>query len=123
MRLLMLLILVFALMPVAAQAADLPGTWQRSNGQVRVVFASCPGGVCGKIAWINPGIKSKARVGDRIFYDLIRDGANGWKGKAYSPKEGKTYSATLTLEGTTLSSRECLFGDRICRSETWARVN
>lgn len=124
MRFLTLFILVFALvMPATVQAADLPGIWQRSNGQVRIAFAPCPGGVCGKIAWLNPGMKSKARVGDRIFYDLVRDGAKGWKGKAYSPKEGKTYSATLTLEGAMLYSKECLFGDRICRSETWTRVN
>ena len=124
MRFLTLFILVFALvMPATVQAADLPGIWQRSNGHVRIAFAPCPGGVCGKIAWLNPGMKSKARVGDRIFYDLVRDGAKGWKGKAYSPKEGKTYSATLTLEGALLYSKECLFGDRICRSETWTRVN
>ena len=105
-----------------AQSADLTGHWQRSNGQARIAFAPCPGGICGKITWLNPGVKTKAQVGDKVFYDLISDGARGWKGKAYSPKEGKTYAAILTLDGPTLYSQECLFGDRICRSETWMRV-
>lgn len=124
MRLPIFLLIAFSLtLPVSAQAADLTGQWQRSNGQVRIAFAPCPGGACGKITWLAGGGKGKARVGDRIFYDLVRDGDKGWKGKAYSPKEGKTYAATLTLTGTSLQSRECLFGGRICRSETWTRVN
>ena len=124
MRLLALFIIgVSLVLPEAVRAADLTGTWQRSNGQARVIFAPCPGGVCGKIAWLSPTTKSKAHVGDKVFYDLVRDGARGWKGKAYSPNEGKTYAALLTLDDTNLYSRECLFGDRICRSETWTRVN
>ncbi len=124
MRFLTSLLLTISLaVPAAVQAADLTGHWQRSNGHVRVAFAPCPGGICGKVVWLDPSGKSKAHIGDKIFYDLVRDGARGWKGKAYSPKEGKTYAAMLTLDGANLYSRECLFGDRICRSETWTRVN
>ncbi len=132
MRLLTLFILVFSLaLPATVQAADLSGIWQRSGqdsgqsskGHVRIAFAPCAGGICGKIVWLDPATKSKARIGDRIFYDLARNGAKGWKGKAFSPKENKTYTATLVMEGGTLSSKECLFGDQICRSETWIRVN
>jgi uncharacterized protein (DUF2147 family) len=127
MRLSIPLLLAFSLvLPGTVQAADLSGHWQRENGQAQIAFAPCPGGqskgVCGTIAWLNPAVKTKARIGDKVFYDLVPDGANNWKGKAYSPREGKTYAATLKFEGATLYSRECLFGDRICRSETWTRV-
>ncbi|MCR6660914.1 MAG: DUF2147 domain-containing protein [Asticcacaulis sp.] len=127
MRLSISLLLAFSLaIPGKVLAADLSGNWQRANGQAQIAFAPCAGGqsegVCGTIAWLNPAVKTKAHIGDKVFYDLVSDGANSWKGKAYSPKEGKTYAATLTLQGTTLYSRECLFGDRICRSETWTRV-
>jgi len=124
MRLAALLLLIFSLaLPVTAQASDISGNWQRSNGQARVIFAPCPGGICGRITWLDPKVKTKARIGDKVFYDLVSDGADRWKGKAFSPKEGKTYSATLKLNGKALNSEECLFGDRICRSETWTRVN
>lgn len=124
MRLLTSLVLAFFLgLSAPVQAADLSGHWQRANGRARIAFAACPGGLCGKIVWLDPAVKTKAHIGDRIFYDLVRNGADGWKGKAYSPKEDKTYAATLTLQGPSLYSRECLFGDRICRSETWTRVN
>ncbi len=124
MRLLTPFVLVFSLaLPATVQAADLTGHWQRSNAQTHIVFAPCPGGICGRIVWLDPAVKTKARIGDKVFYDLVRDGPRGWKGKAYSPKEGKTYAAQLILNGTQLNSRECLFGDRICRSETWTRVN
>ena len=124
MRLVALLLLVFSLtLPVTAQASDISGNWQRSNGQARIAFAQCPGGICGRITWLDPKVKTKARIGDKVFYDLVSDGADRWKGKAFSPKEGKTYSATLKRDGKILYSEECLFGDRICRSETWTRVN
>jgi len=124
MRLIALLLLIFSLaLPVTAQASDISGNWQRSNGQARVAFAPCHGMICGRITWLDPKVKTKARIGDKIFYDLVSDGADRWKGKAFSPKEGKTYSATLKLNGKILNSEECLLGDRICRSETWTRVN
>ena len=124
MRLMALPLLIFSLaLPVTAKAADLTGNWQRANGQARVVFAPCSGGICGQITWLDPKVKTKARIGDKVFYDLVSDGTDRWKGKAFSPKEGKTYSATLKLNGKALNSEECLFGDRICRSETWTRVN
>ncbi len=127
MRLSISLLLAFSLViPGKVLAADLSGHWQRANGQAQIAFAPCPGGpskgICGTIAWLNPAAKTKAHIGDKVFYDLIPDGADNWKGKAYSPREGKTYAATLNLRGTTLYSRECLFGERICRSETWTRV-
>ena len=124
MRLMALPLLIFSLaLPVTAKAADLTGNWQRVNGQARIAFSACSGGTCGRIIWLDPKVKTKARIGDKVFYDLVSDGTDRWKGKAFSPKEGKTYSATLKRDGKILYSEACLFGDRICRSETWTRVN
>ena len=106
-----------------AQAADLGGTWQRADGRSRVAFAPCPGGVCGKLVWSKPDVKSKAHIGDTVFHDLKRDTATSWKGYASNPDDGKTYPGTVTLEGGKLLTKECILGGRICRTETWTRVN
>ena len=54
-----------------AMAAEIVGTWQRSNGESRVRMSPCGGGVCGTITWLkNPG-KSDAKVGQRVFYTCI----------------------------------------------------
>ncbi|MFT4075519.1 MAG: DUF2147 domain-containing protein [Asticcacaulis sp.] len=123
MRALSCLVFVIGLaLPATGQAAELSGTWQRARGNIRIAFAPCNPGFCGKIVWLDPAVKTKAHIGDRLFYDLKAD-PQGWKGKSFSPQEGKTYSVTLTFKGAVLESRECMLGDRICRTESWARIN
>jgi uncharacterized protein (DUF2147 family) len=124
MRLLLSVVLAFVLaIPATSQAAELAGTWQRDKGNMRIAFAPCGPGLCGKIVWLDPAVKTKAHIGDRLFYDLGCDKALIWTGRSFSPQEGKTYSVTLSLQGALLQSRECMFGDKICRTETWKRIN
>jgi len=118
------LILVFALATAgSAGAADLAGTWLRASGQARITFAPCPDGICGRVTWLKPGADHKVHVGDRIFYAMVRTGPNRWAGKAYSPRENKTYSGELTLENGKLISKTCMLAGRVCKSEVLTRVS
>jgi uncharacterized protein (DUF2147 family) len=117
----MLMALGLAAVPVAAQ--ELSGTFQRDNGESRVRFQPCGQAVCGSIVWLKNPANSTAKVGQRVFYDMVPNGAGSWAGKAFNPEDGKTYSGKITLSGNALTTAGCVAGGLICRSVNWARVN
>src|SRR5229473_6481836 len=61
---------VFLLTTSASFADGVLGTWLRDNGNVQVKFEPCGDAVCGNIAWLRPGSDSKAKVGQRLFFDM-----------------------------------------------------
>ena len=103
-------------------ADDVVGTWLRDNGAVRVKFEPCGDAICGNIVWLKSGSDSKAKVGQRIFFDMRPDGANSWTGKAANPDNGSIYSGKMSVEGSTLSTSGCIIGGLICKSANWKRV-
>ena len=106
-----------------AMAAEIVGTWLRSNGESRVRMAPCGGGVCGTISWLkNPG-KSDAKVGQQVFYDMKPDGSGGWEGSAFNPEDGKTYAGKASVSGSSMTTKGCVLGGIICKSVSWSRVN
>ena len=124
MRLTVLAIAITAFcLPFAATAADLAGSWQRSTGNSRIRFEPCEGGLCGKIAWIKPGVKSRAHVGQAVFNKLTRAGETLWTGEAFNPEDGRTYKGSVSVDGRTLVTKGCVLGGLICKSETWKRVD
>ncbi len=113
-----------ALITIASSPAmaDPSGTWLRDNGQSRVRIASCGGNFCGTIVWLKDA-DSASKVGQRVFYDMAPAGANKWSGKAFNPEDGKTYSGTMSLSGSSLTTSGCVLGGIICRSVNWKKVN
>jgi uncharacterized protein (DUF2147 family) len=105
-----------------AIAQDPSGTWLRDNGASRVRIAPCGPNFCGTIVWLKDA-DGPAKVGQRVFYDMAANGAGKWSGKAFNPEDGKTYSGTMTLSGTSLTTSGCVLGGIICRSVTWRKVN
>jgi uncharacterized protein (DUF2147 family) len=103
-------------------ADDILGTWSRDNGAVHVKFDRCGDAICGNIAWLRPGAKTKAEVGQRLFFDMRPDGTNSWTGKAVNPDNGSIYSGKMSIEGATLSTSGCMIGGLICKSANWRRV-
>jgi uncharacterized protein (DUF2147 family) len=103
-------------------ADDVLGTWSRDNGAVHVKFDTCGDAICGNIAWLKPGADTKAKVGQRLFYDMRPDGTNSWTGKAVNPDNGSIYSGKMAIEGSTLSTSGCIIGGLICKSANWRRV-
>lgn len=114
--------LVLVSTPLQALAQDAAGTWLRDTGASRVRIAKCGDALCGTLSWLKePG--GPAKVGQRIFYDMKPNGPGKWKGSAFNPEDGKTYSGTMTLAGDTLTTAGCVMGGLICRSVQWSRAN
>ena len=103
-------------------ADDVLGIWLRDNGNVQVKFETCGDAVCGNVAWLKPGSDSKAKLGQRLFFDMRPSGANSWTGKAESPDDGSIYSGKMSVEGSTLTTSGCIAGGLICKSANWKRV-
>jgi uncharacterized protein (DUF2147 family) len=114
------LTLAISAFPAAAQ--DVSGIWQRDSGASRVRFAKCGEAMCGTLAWLKDA-GGPAKVGQRIFYDMKPNGPGKWSGSAFNPEDGKTYSGTMTLSGSNLTTSGCVMGGLICRSVKWSRVN
>lgn len=105
----------------AAQSAT--GTWLRDTGASRVRISPCGDALCGSIVWLKEGAETSAKVGQRIFYEMKPDGAGKWSGKAFNPEDGKTYSGTMSVSGSTLTTAGCVLGGMICRTVRWSKVN
>ncbi|MBV1704207.1 MAG: DUF2147 domain-containing protein [Hyphomicrobiales bacterium] len=111
-----------AALTASASAAGLDGVWLRADtGGSKVRFAPC-GGVkeCGTIIWLKDP-KSPAHVGQRVFYDMVPNGAGSWSGSAFNPDDGRTYTGKMSLSGDTLTTAGCILGGLICKSVTWTR--
>ncbi len=106
-----------------AMAADIVGTWQRSNGESRIRMAPCGGAVCGVITWLKTPGKSDAKVGQQVFYDMKPSGAGAWEGSAFNPEDGRTYAGKASVSGSSMTTKGCVLGGIICKSVSWSRVN
>jgi uncharacterized protein (DUF2147 family) len=117
-----LVLTAFLLTASPSLADDVLGTWVRENGAVRVKFDPCGDAICGNIVWLKPSPDAKAKVGQRLFYDMRPDGANSWTGKAVSPDNNTVYSGKMSIEASTLTTSGCIIGGLLCKSANWKRV-
>ena len=83
-------------------ASELSGVWLRDTGEARVKFDSCGDAMCGTIIWLKPGIDSKTKIGQRVFYDMKPAGPNAWTGKALGPDTGSIYVGKLSVQGSKI---------------------
>jgi hypothetical protein len=51
-------------------ADEVLGTWLRDNGVLKIKFEPCGDAVCGNIVWLKPGFESRAKIGQRLFFDM-----------------------------------------------------
>jgi uncharacterized protein (DUF2147 family) len=112
--------LVLALASQLAWAGDLAGVWLHEDGGSKVRFAPCGAAFCGTIVWLKDA-KDPAKIGQRVFYDMVPSGDDAWSGKAFEPKSGKEYSGKMSLAGDRLTTAGCVFGGLICKSIVWSR--
>ncbi len=120
-RCLFLASLALPLITGPAFGGDVLGSWLRDTGTVQVKFDRCGDSVCGDIVWLKPNADTKAKIGQRLFFDMKPDGANSWTGKAQSP-DGETYSGKISMAGESLTTEGCIVGGLICKSVQWRRV-
>ena len=105
----------------AAMAGDVTGIWLHEDGASKVRFAPCGQAMCGTIVWLKE-TKGPAKVGQKVFYDMVSSGADNWTGKAFEPSSGKEYTGKMTLAGDSLTTAGCILGGLICKSIVWSRA-
>lgn len=120
-----------------ARAADVTGLWATPAHGGQVEITKCGASVCGRLV-TSDGIKADPMLKDTANTDAgqrgrllkglqILKGFSGgpaeWTGgEIYNAEDGKTYSATLTLNANdTLNVRGCVFVP-LCKTQTWTRV-
>lgn len=103
-----------------ARAEDVQGVWTRDDGAVKVEFTSCGGAVCGSVSWLK-GAAGAAKVGQRVFFDMVRSDQITWTGKAFNPEDGRIYSGKMVLSGKKLKTSGCVMGGLICKTVVWLR--
>jgi uncharacterized protein (DUF2147 family) len=104
-----------------ALAGEVAGVWLHEDGKSKVRFAPCGAALCGTISWLKDA-NDAAKVGQRVFYDMVPAGDNAWTGKAFEPSSGKEYSGKMSLAGDRLTTAGCVLGGLICKSIAWTRA-
>jgi uncharacterized protein (DUF2147 family) len=113
-------LLVAALGVTPVWAEDVQGVWTRDDGAVKIEFSACGAAVCGAVAWLKHA-QGTAKVGQRVFFDMIRSDQITWTGKAFNPDDGRTYSGKMVLSGKKLKTSGCVMGGLICKTVVWVR--
>ena len=71
----------------------------------------------------NPALRNRSIIGVPVLIDM-KPKSNRWSGRVYNVKDGKNYSASMSLKGAdALRIEGCAFGGLICAGQTWSRVN
>lgn len=137
---LVILMAVFSLGAWAQKADAILGTWANPNGQDHILIYKRGDKFFGKLDWIkfpndengkpktdknnpDPALRSRPDLGLELLKDFTFDGDNVYSGgTVYDPKNGKTYSCKMTLEGNNLKIRGYVGISLFGRSETFTRV-
>jgi len=115
------------------------GEWLTAEGTSVVEIYKCSGLYCGKIVWLknpktaegrektdlkNPDeLKQSRRImGLEILSGFRYAGENSWEnGTIYDPKNGKTYSCKMKLDGIELKVRGYVGFSLLGRTTVWTR--
>ncbi len=124
----------------AQQQPPVLGRWLSQSGKGVIEIFPCADKLCGRLVWIADPIRDGAPATDRnnpdpvlkrrplcglvMLGDFVPTGPGRWgDGWIYSPENGKTYRATMTLDGAALKLRGYvgipLFGE----TQTWTRAD
>jgi len=125
---------------VLAQKADaILGQWVNPNGQDHILIYKKGNKYFGKLDWIkfpndeqgkpktdknNPdqALQSRPDLGLELLKDFTFDGDIWDDGTIYDPKNGKTYSCKMTLDGNNLRIRGYVLFSLFGRTEVWTRL-
>lgn len=136
---------LLALSVKAGEAEDAVfGVWgtQGMNAKVNVARCQDRGSaerICGTITWLwepvdrsgrpksdseNPDgrLRNRSLIGVQILSGFHRSASGELGGKIYNPEDGRTYDATMRLQGSdTLIVEGCVLF--ICQKQTWRRAS
>jgi uncharacterized protein (DUF2147 family) len=113
-----------------AASPGLTGDWVTQDRSAVVRIGSCGASYCGRIVRVllrsapatdarnpDPALRGRPLAGTMVLSGFSPSGAGG---RAYDPKTGRSYRATLRLNGDgTLRVTGCVL--IVCRSQTWTR--
>ncbi len=122
-----------------ALADDPSGTWRLDNGKVTVKVQQCGAEVCANIVALkeptykdgtpkidkynkDPSLRSRPLLGLPVLSNMKSAGDNKWEGNIYNADDGRTYSATMTLTGSTMKLKGCVAGI-FCKTNTFKKLN
>ena len=123
-----------------AQTPPVAGRWLSEDGKGVIEIYPCADKVCGKLAWMSdpnrdgkpavdrnnpdPALRQRPLCGLTMLGDFRQLEANRWgDGWIYSPENGKTYRATMTLEGDLLKLRGYIGIPLLGETQTWTRAD
>ena len=137
----LLLLFVFSLTAAAQKNADaILGSWANHSGEDHILIYKKGNKYFGKLEWLkfpndetgkpktdknnpDPALRSRPDQGLEMLKDFVYDGDNVYEdGTIYDPKNGKTYSCKMTLEGNTLRIRGYIGISLFGRTEIMTRV-
>ena len=101
-----------------SEAADPTGTWIMANGKVTVRVSRCSSKLCAQIVGLaeprdragrrkvdklnpNASLRKRPLIGLTLTSNLAPNGKDSWTGSIYNPDDGRTYSASLKLAGSS----------------------
>lgn len=140
MKKLLILVVAMATMTVNSMAQNkdegILGEWFSSKKDSKFLIYKQGNTFFGKVIWgtgsqtkdvKNPDAKLREQdvIGLVILKDFVFDGKYSWeKGSIYDPREGKTYSCTITMKNyNQISVRGYVGISLFGRSEVWTRAN
>jgi uncharacterized protein (DUF2147 family) len=131
------------LTPASARAADPTGLWWADGGAAKVEIMRCGEALCGTVVWLrspfdlngcplrddknpDPELRGREVLGLQLLHGLRPSGgdAGAWKGgRIYDPGAGRSYRATLRMEGPDRLKLRGYVGIRLLgRTTDWIRV-
>lgn len=125
-----------AAVSAAKTAATSPvGEWLVEDGEARVRIEECGTNLCGIVSGAknssdtdrknpDPELRHRPIIGLPVLLDMKPITKRKWEGQIYNAKDGKTYTASISLaDPLTLRVEGCVFGGLICGGQNWTRVN
>lgn len=124
-----------------AHAAGPEGTWLSEDRDTKVRIVDCGGKLCATVVWLgeptdpdtgkpktdkhNPDPKKRTRplLGLTVINGMARNGSDTWSGQIYNADDGRTYKASLTLNGDGVAQVKGCVLAILCKSHTWTRAN
>jgi uncharacterized protein (DUF2147 family) len=131
-----------ATMIIPAVAADPAGTWYTGDRESQVRITNCGGALCGSLVWLkepvdpatgrpktdknnpDPAKQTRPLVGVPIVLGMKPSGTpDQWSGEVYNASDGKVYSGSFTMTGSSTAELKGCVMSIICKSQTWTRAN
>jgi uncharacterized protein (DUF2147 family) len=120
--------------PTSARPASIEGSWRADDGKSVIEFYPCGEAMCGRIARFlvpepaggardgknsDKALRDRKLLGLRVFWSLA-PGAARFKGKGYSPEDGRNFNAEIWREGNRLKVKGCVLV--LCRTAGFSRA-